>query len=137
MSTYLIDECDSCQADVRLVIPPGMSTDPEQTLSGYRQIENGWCLNLTGGYGEFADDCFEENSPLQHVVLCHDCCLKIARMLPSLFPPGAGTHPPLANSGSDESCCEFNWSIDAHGCTVVGDGNGGWVERIAPSGEII
>lgn len=137
MNKRLTDECDSCGSDIRIIPAPGLSTDPEQTMSGYRQVENGWCLNLTGGYAEFSDDCFVENSPLLYVVLCHDCCLKIARMLPNLFPPGAGTHSPHTENSSDESCCEFNWSIDAHGCTVVGDGKGGWIERIAPSGEII
>ena len=133
---YLTSECDGCGEDLQ--VESLNVKDPEQTLSGYVQVERGWCLDLTGHYGGFTDDM--EESRLRHVSLCHACCLKIARMLPNLFTEKNGNHSMdyrLLQENNNSSCCEFAWGIDDHGCTVVGDGAGGWIERVSPAGDLI
>jgi len=99
--------------------------------TGYVQVDSGLCVDLSGGYAEFCDYAPEQN----RVLLCHDCSLIIARALPGVFRPGSGMHPHVENGL--ESCCEFGWSIDGSGCTVVGDGNGGWVQKYDPDGRLI
>lgn len=109
------------------------SPDEEQTLTGWLQVERGWCLDLSGSYNMFTDLVLEDRSFLSNVSLCHDCCLKITRALSGVFAGQSGMH----STSSTTSCCEFSWSIDEHGCQVHGDGNGGWIEVIGPDGIII
>jgi hypothetical protein len=131
-------DCDNCGADIK-VMPTG-SLDEEQTLTGWAQVENGWCLDLTGGYAMFTDDALEKRSALGNVLLCHDCCLKIARALPGIFGTSRGMHSMSVDEKEKtggKSCCEFSWDSDGHGCMVYGDGHGGWTEVVAPDGTII
>lgn len=131
-------DCDNCGADIQVI---GTGTPPEDgTLTGYAQVENGWCLDLTGGYAMFTDDGFNERSILRHVALCHECCLKIARALPGIFGTQGGMHSMSVDEKEKtggKSCCEFTWDSDGHGCMVYGDGQGGWTEVVAPDGTII
>jgi hypothetical protein len=128
---YVRSDCDNCGADIR-VMATG-SPDEEQTLTGWLQVEHGWCLDLSGSYNMFTDLVLEDRSFLSNVSLCHDCCLKITRALSGVFAGQSGMH----STSSTTSCCEFSWSIDEHGCQVHGDGNGGWIEVIGPDGIII
>jgi hypothetical protein len=102
-----------------MTIPPGK----------YLPADNGFCLDLTGHYGGFTDDI---NGDLSNVVLCHDCALAVARVLPGVFKKHYGHHS-MRNSElktrNDESCCEFAWKSDANRGIYIGDGNGGWIKR--------
>jgi hypothetical protein len=134
----LPSDCDNCGADVR-VMATG-ATDEEQTLTGWVQVENGWCLDLSGGYGMFTDLALDDGSFLHNVSLCHECCLKIARALPGIFGKTGGMHSMSIDekeASGGKSCCEFSWDSDGHGCMVYGDGHGGWTEVVAPDGTII
>lgn len=74
----------------------------------------------------FTDDM--EGKRHSHVSLCHDCCVKLARLFPRIFRPG-GYHSinyRQLKDTNNRSCCEYAWtSIDdeVHG----GDGKGGWI----------
>lgn len=120
--------------------PDGAFGDEEPTLTGRVHVQSGWCLDLTGGYGMFNDDIGAPGFSTNYVTLCHDCCLKVARALPGIFTTRRGMHSMTDDEKEKtggKSCCEFAWSTDEHGCSVIGDGHGGWVEVVGPDGTII
>lgn len=116
--------CSNCGAEVAVFFV--------DAKTGYIQVECGWFIDFTGGYAEFCDYAPEQ----KYVLLCHDCSLAVARVLPGVFTPGSGTHS-LQDGYGPESCCEFCWSFDGSGCVVVGDGYGGWIKKYDPDGKLI
>lgn len=76
----------------------------------------------------FTDDMGGERLP--NVSLCHDCCVKLARLFPRIFSPG-GYHSIDYRQLRDTdgaSCCEFAWS-SVDDVVYIGDGAGGWIKR--------
>jgi hypothetical protein len=79
----------------------------------YFQGESGLCLDLTGHYGGFFDKLGDD---MQHVVLCHDCSLGLARALPGIFKSSIGqAHPAPREAdevdGRNPPCCEYSWTL--------------------------
>lgn len=125
---YLTIECDGCGENA--YVPNYKNEDKEKAITAgeFQQIDNGWCLDFTGGYGMFTDDMGGKEHP--HVSMCHDCCVKLARLFPRIFRPG-GYHSIDYRQLKDTdgaSCCEFAWRLiddEVH----VGDGKGGWIKK--------
>lgn len=97
-----------------------------------RFIDYGWSFNyLTlGHYGGFTDcvpdrgDDWDDEKYIVH--LCHDCCLKLIRALPSVFRKALGDlgcHP--GNVGQP-ACCEYAWTTDNSGFHYRGSADGSW-----------
>lgn len=136
---YLFVECDNCGEATPCEPGPSATlplTDEDHEISipsdRYVQVENGFCLDLSGHYAGFTDDMFGEE--LSRVVLCHDCSLAVARALPGIFKKGSGHHSMTTQAEilHHGSCCEFAWRIsDDKSCTLIGDGDGGWI--VAPT----
>jgi len=119
--------CDKC-ADK-------LQTDPEHKHGDKTEAyspKTGWKLDLSGGYGQFNDTMDAAHS---EVILCHDCCLKLAREFPIFGNRNRGWHLTINDDGS--SCCEFSYATDASGCLVLGDGRGGWIAAVAPDGTML
>jgi hypothetical protein len=125
---YLTIECDGCGENT--YVPNYKNEDKEKSISAgeFQQIDNGWCLDFTGGYGMFTDDI--SGNRHKHVSLCHDCCVKIAQLFPRIFET-SGYHSVdyrQLRDTDNRSCCEYAWtSIDDE--LYVGDGKGGWKKR--------
>lgn len=145
---YVIVSCHNCDGDASVHavalgatnedFPLDESWEDMTVPSGkYLPVDTGFCLDLSGHYGGFTDDI---DGKLSKVALCHDCALAIARVLPGLFKKYSGHHS-MTNAELEArdggSCCEFAWKSDASGCTCVGDGNGGWIQKYDPDGNII
>ena len=135
----LMGECDNCGGDLRIF---SFKNEPleDATVTGYQQVESGWCLDLRGGYGEFTDESLDNVSTMAHVALCHDCALIIARALPGVFRPQSMFHSMSATELDEtdgKSCCEFSWNTNGDGCLYVGDKDGGWTAKIDPAGNMI
>ena len=105
--------------------------DGAMTVNGEKPLlpHNGFCLDLTGHYGGFTDDI---DGTLAFVVLCHDCSLAVARVLPGVFKKTTGWHSMFSDE-THTSCCEFAWTYDATNDNevevMIGDGAGGWIPR--------
>jgi len=95
----------------------------------YMPVSSGFCLDFSGHHGGFTDD---TNGKLSHVILCHDCAVAVARVLPMIFKNSVGHHSmtdyELSMSGG-RSCCEFAWKFGNGDDVLIGDGRGGWIER--------
>lgn len=147
-NVYIAVDCDNCGGDAWV---PGsfLGANPEDfplgdhwhetsvTSGKHLPIDNGFCLDLSGHYGGFTDSI---EGRLENVILCHDCSVAVARALPGIFSKNTGHHSMNSYEEAERngaSCCEFAWSTDASGCVVVGDGNGGWIQRYDPDGNII
>ena len=128
---YPVAECDNCgegcayeSMEAHKLLTQGVSFD-ELTISDgeYVAVQSGFCLDLSGHYGGFADDM--PGGKLARVILCHDCALAVARALPGIFKRGEGHHSMFYDE-AHTSCCEFGWtSIESQ--VYVGDRKGGWV----------
>ena len=95
--------CDECGGE--------MSTGPSVSDIGFMQIDNGWSLDLNGGYGMFTDEMssFEVGPVDTFVHLCHDCCALFVKTFPNATKRfGLGHHP---YEGS-EPCCEWGWTFE-------------------------
>ncbi len=135
----LTGECDNCGGDLQIF---SFKNEPleDVTVSGYIQVESGWCLNFTGGYGEFTDEALDAAPTFAFVALCHDCALAVARALPGVFRPQSMFHSMSATEldrTDGRSCCEFAWNTNGDGCLYVGDKDGGWTAKIDPAGNMI
>lgn len=127
-------ECDNCGADCNFISNEARKLNiagkpvDDVTIgeSDYVQVVQGFCLDLSGHYGGFTDF-YLGGGNLRRAVLCHDCCVAVARALPGLFKPNTGHHSMFYDVG-DNSCCEFSWRFDPEtGDSMVGDGKGGWI----------
>lgn len=132
---YPTSNCDECDEVVHVYSKTYI--DDIDYLYGRDEsisVVHGMCIDFSGGYNQFAD--FEdEDTSKKFTVLCHDCFLKVARVLPNIFKAQKGYH---SQSDVDEaSCCEFVWDIDENGRTIFGDGHGGWVEAAGPDDTVI
>jgi hypothetical protein len=136
---YLFVECDGCGNTAYADPPMGMrlpltEEDHQMTIDEtmYVMVDNGLCLDLSGHYGGFTDEA--HGGAQGRVILCHNCSVKIARLLPGVFRRGDGYHSMtdmqryIHNGGS---CCEFAWTTEGatEGEYLVGDGCGGWTTR--------
>lgn len=125
---YSTIECNGCGENA--YVPNYKNENKEKSISAgeFQQIDSGWCLDFTGGYGMFADDM--GGIYLPRISLCHDCCVKLAQLFPRIFRPG-GYHTidyRQLKDTNNRSCCEYAWtSIDDE--IHVGDGKGGWIKK--------
>ena len=107
--------CDECSEPMDI---DGCEGDSE----GYLQVEFGFCLDISGGYGMFTDLMFSDNQDT-FIHLCHDCCVSLIRAFPNAFKRFAnqGHHP----YEGDEPCCEWGWTVrEADGVKTLILGNG-------------
>ena len=134
---YPKTRCDECGNET-VVEDPSYVEEVETDLprETYAQVSNGMCLDLSGGHGMFTDEIFDKPGR-QYTVLCHDCFVKVARVLPNIFPAGIGHHTQFSDE-DDTSCCEYAWRLvdfktpnDDDEQILVGDGNGRWVPRVS------
>lgn len=135
---YVVVSCHNCDGDAAVHANSLGATNKDFPLDEswedmtipagkFLPVDTGFCLDLTGHYGGFTDDI---NGDLSNVVLCHECALAIARVLPGIFKKHSGHHSMTASeleAHGGGSCCEFAWRSDGNGGTLVGDGNGGWI----------
>lgn len=71
--------------------------------------ERGLSVNLLGGYGLFHDDI--DNQCVKNIILCHDCSLKLIRMIPK-FADDKGWHSVSYRSDEYPLCCEYSWTFE-------------------------
>lgn len=90
-------ECDMCERQF----------EDDEYNSG--TPERGLEVSLIGGYGLFHDDI--ENHCEKKIVLCHDCSLKVIRMIPK-FADDKGWHSVSYKSEDYPLCCEYSWSFE-------------------------
>jgi hypothetical protein len=133
---YPVTECDNCGADCTYMSAEAMQFQSEGrsfdelalSEDAYVAVHGGYCLDLTGHYGGFTDDL--ERSNLSRVILCHDCALAVARVLPGIFGKSGARHSMFFDE-EHTSCCEFAWKFDkdesGKTTSLNGDGKGGWV----------
>ena len=127
---FLVVECDGCGEDA--LVPNYKNEDQEKSFEPheYVQVDRGFCLDFSGHYGGFTDDM---EGARGRAVLCHDCCVKLARLFPKIFPPESGFHSihyKILEETNHQSCCEFAWMTLA-GETWYGDGSGGWTKKLS------
>ena len=117
---YSTATCSNCENETRFYITDSTSAGANE----YLMIDSGMCIDLSGHYGGF-NDSFGDEEMSQPSVLCHDCSLALARVLPGIFKKYSGYHPTTRADG--QSCCEFSWKeADDPLDHWVGDGRGGW-----------
>jgi hypothetical protein len=134
---YPKTRCDECGKETHVANPKYVEeVDTDLPRETYAQVMNGMCLDLSGGYGMFTDTMFDHPGR-SRTVLCHDCFLNVARVLPNLFPAGSGLHSQLYDE-EEMSCCEYSWKMpgaktleEDDEIILVGDGRGGWVHAIS------
>ena len=80
--------------------------------------DRGLDIIFSGGYGLFHDDI--DNRCIKSIVSCHDCSLKIIRMIPK-FANDKGWHSVQECDDNYPLCCEYSWTLDtATGQPVFG-----------------
>jgi len=89
--------CDMCQKQYE--VDEFNAPTPERGLDVY----------LIGGYGLFHDDI--ENSCQKKITLCHDCSLKLIRMIPK-YANQKGWHSVSYRANDYPLCCEYSWTFE-------------------------
>lgn len=80
--------------------------------------DRGLEIIFSGGYGLFHDDI--DNRCIKSIVACHDCVLKVIRMIPK-FANEKGWHSVSEWDECEPLCCEYSWTQDdITGETVYG-----------------
>jgi hypothetical protein len=81
----------------------------------YPFLDNGSQISTQGGYGEFFDGFTNQTSAID-ITLCHDCTLKLFRMIPKLSHNNINRlHSVSSIETNYPLCCEYSWTIDNEG----------------------
>lgn len=80
----------------------------------YPFLDSGSQITIDGGYGEFFDNIQQPQGI--NLTICHDCTLKLFRMIPKLSPQNyKGLHSVSYFETNHPLCCEYSWTIDQQG----------------------
>jgi hypothetical protein len=83
-------------------------------------LDNGSQITISGGYSEFFDHFSLDEPNSISINLCHDCTLKIFRMIPKLSSDKFSNNHSVAYFEENHPlCCEYSWTINPDDQTVI------------------
>lgn len=107
---YILEMLDDRrQAEKQMIICDMCENKFEQDDYNSNIPDRGMDVILGGGYGLFHDDI--ENRCQKIVILCHDCSLKLVRMIPK-FADEKGWHSVSYKAKDYPLCCEYAWTFE-------------------------